>query len=130
MSINGFPPIAIINGKETSSDILKCICLNFHCCHFTIQFKDRTFVKIAFCPKDQAKCNSWFITTRSLTKVQKNFRTAFDRKPPLLTLYYEVILVWGVRGNTKRIAQTVHAWRPTTREEIVKTFVREACLVC
>lgn len=42
-----------------------------------------------FCPEDQAKCISLFITTRSVTQAQRNFRNAFNRESPSqLTIRY------------------------------------------
>lgn len=70
-----------------------------------------------FSPEDKAKC-SWFITTISVTKVQRHFKNAFDRD----TSFTTHILHIGIRshGNWKRIAQKVHTGRPTTSGKTIE----------
>lgn len=68
---------------------------------------------------------AWFITTRSVTQVQRNVQNAFYRVPPsqpaIRRWHKKMPSIWMLKeGNWKHIAQKFHTIKPPLSEDNVE----------
>lgn len=97
--------------------VLKFVLLNFSLLSLDCFILKEKFYRMVFSPDDRAKCIFLFITTTSVSQVQRNFK-CFLYRIPFTTHNYE--FAKEVHGNRNCIAQKMYNARPTTSDENIE----------